>query len=679
MIINFIFIKENTHFVIELFMKKITIIFLLIAICKSYGQTKLLDSLNPNFTEINNTAQFNKAIVYFEEAVKNKRSEYVLSKNHLLLAENSLRWSKENETEEFTIKVKYYLFHYYNNQYKATSETINKAIELLTFNKFLEMKESMFVLFVLKVAYNDSKQYDKLLKLLPLYYNQQKKFGKPFGKTNKNKIIEAEQGLIDAYAHLYYNMKNYKQAQKYFKLQLKYLISTETHYSVSYSRSSCENNIGLSFLAEKKNDSASYYFKSALRTINTKILRLKNIDTDYLNHFINVIKANIATIDIANKRFDTALPILYKVLKSSKETKEKHIQLSTYLDLANVFYHKKNTTLSLKYLDSISTIIKLSKNDKMKVKLLHLKAKNLLILGDFNKANATFSKHKNLIDSLEQEKINKKYTEETIKFDVKNKTDQLIESKKIINKNEKIDLYQKAGICLLLLIIIAMFFVYKKFNEKSKIIQKQKVAVEKSLKLKEVLLKEIHHRVKNNLQLISGLLYLQSVRHKNEEVKIVIDESQKHINSIALVHEMLYKDDTLSFVPMESYLKELGNRLLQVSSKEITYKLNAVDVALPVDYATTLGLVLNELITNSLKYAFHTEQGVVSISLKEINTNEYLFTYSDNGKGYDFDSENSKNKTLGQKLIKMLAEEIKASLTIENKNGLTYIFKFKRG
>ena len=658
-------------------MKKFTIILFFIFISTSYGQTKLLDSLRPKSVIIKNVLQFRNAVRYFEEAIKNKRSDYSFSKNHLQLAENCLKWSQQYE-EESSLKIKYYLFHYYNNQYKAIPETIYRGKELLTFNKFLEMEESMYVLFVLKLAYNDSKQYDKLLKLLPLYYDQQKKFGKPFGETNVDKIIEAEQGLIDAYAHLYYNIKNFKQAQKYFKLYLKYLKSIESHYSVSYTRSSCENNIGLSFLADKKNDSASFYFNSALHTIKTKILGVKGIDTAYLNHFVNVINANKSTINIANKEYDIALPILYKVLKSSKETKEIHIQLSTYFDLAKIFYHKKKGTHSLKYLDTIFKIIKSSKNNKMMVKSLNLKAKNLMLLGNINDANSIFTRHKNLIDSLEQEKINKIYTEGTIKLDVENKTNQLIESKKEVIKNVKIGFYQKIGIGLLLFIILSMLFVYKKFNEKSKIIKNQKVVAEKSLKQKEVLLKEIHHRVKNNLQLISGLLYLQSVKHKNSNVTAMINESQKHINSIALVHEMLYKDDALSLVSMEKYLKELGISLLQVSSQEnIKYNFNVINVDLPINYATTLGLIINELITNSLKYAFTTKDGIVSVSLKEINPNEYIFSYSDNGKGYEVDNKNNTNKTLGQKLIKMLAEEIEADLTIKNENGLSYIFNFK--
>lgn len=234
-----------------------------------------------------------------------------------------------------------------------------------------------------------------------------------------------------------------------------------------------------------------------------------------------------------------------------------------------------------------------------------------------------------------------------------------------------------AIVFLLTFLIAIIVFIIKSRNNRIELEEKKK-EIEVIAKQKTVLLKEMHHRVKNNLQLISGLLYLQSVKHKNVEVTAMIDESQKHINSIALIHEMLYKDETLSLVSMKKYFEELGSRLLQIPSQaSISYQLNVTDISLPVDYATTLGLLFNELITNSLKYAFIANQnGVISVSLKEINSNEYLFTYADDGKGYDLDNQTNTDKTLGQRLIKMLAEEIEADLTIKNENGLSYAFNF---
>lgn len=247
-----------------------------------------------------------------------------------------------------------------------------------------------------------------------------------------------------------------------------------------------------------------------------------------------------------------------------------------------------------------------------------------------------------------------------------------------MNDNQDLVLIVAYAIVFLLVFLIAIIvFIIKSRNDRIKI-EGQKKEVESIAIQKTVLLKEIHHRVKNNLQLISGLLYLQSVKYKNDEVTAMVNESQRHINSIALVHEMLYQDDTLSLVSMKKYLTELGSQLVQVASQEsVDYQSHVINVSLPLDYATTLGLILNELVTNSLKYAFKSQKGVISVSLEEIDINEYLFTYSDNGSGYDLDSKVSTNKTLGQKLIKMLAEEIEANLSIKNDNGLSYEFGFK--
>lgn len=227
----------------------------------------------------------------------------------------------------------------------------------------------------------------------------------------------------------------------------------------------------------------------------------------------------------------------------------------------------------------------------------------------------------------------------------------------------------------LLLILLFWFFIKSK---KDKInIQNQKNKIEDVLGQKTILLKEIHHRIKNNLQLTSSLLFLQSNKHNDAKISEMVHESQKHINSIALVHEMLYQEDTLSLISMDKYLKELGNRLLQFSSdKNVVFNLQIKDISLPIDYATTLGLILNELITNSLKYAFKDVDGMISVSIIKNKAMQYEFTYSDNGIGLSKEPEEYLQKTLGLKLIKMLAEEIDAQLEITNKDGLAYSFVF---
>jgi len=245
------------------------------------------------------------------------------------------------------------------------------------------------------------------------------------------------------------------------------------------------------------------------------------------------------------------------------------------------------------------------------------------------------------------------------------------------NENDLLQIVTYAIIFLFIFLVTIIIFIVKSSRDRISI-QNQKKEIEEIANQKTILLKEIHHRVKNNLQLVSGLLYLQSVKHKNDEITAMVNDSQKHINSIALMHEMLYRDETLSLVSMKEYLYELGTRLLQVSSKKnIEYQINVKDISLSTNYATTLGLIFNELVTNSLKYAFNNrEKGEISVSLIEVKQNEYQFIYSDNGIGFDIDSLNTE-KTMGQKLIRMFAEEIEASLEVKNDNRLTYVLNFK--
>lgn len=229
-----------------------------------------------------------------------------------------------------------------------------------------------------------------------------------------------------------------------------------------------------------------------------------------------------------------------------------------------------------------------------------------------------------------------------------------------------------------LFIALMLLYFFRKSNSDKKNISIQKNKIEEILAQKTVLLKEIHHRVKNNLHLTSSLLYLQSSKHNDVKITEMVNESQKHLNSIALVHEMLYQDDTLSLIAIDKYLKELGNRLLQLScDNHIRYNTNLEQINLSIDYATTLGLILNELITNSIKHAFKDNRGQISVTFSKINSNMYQFKYSDNGVGLDDHLIKNKTNTLGKNLIKMFAEEIDADLKIKNKNGLTYTFIFK--
>tara|TARA_Y100001935_G_C17311810_1_gene517301 strand:- start:588 stop:2675 length:2088 start_codon:yes stop_codon:yes gene_type:complete len=203
-----------------------------------------------------------------------------------------------------------------------------------------------------------------------------------------------------------------------------------------------------------------------------------------------------------------------------------------------------------------------------------------------------------------------------------------------------------------------------------------------SLKEKEVLLAEIHHRVKNNLAVITGLLELQSYSTDNEEAQEVLVESQMRVNSIALVHETLYQNENLSEINIENYLHKLSHILdmtIRKESRPVHIHYDLEDITLAVTQAVPCGLLLNEILTNCYKHAFKgMETGKVWISFKQ--KDEYLeFHIRDNGVGLPSGDMLMKSKSLGMKLIKTLSRQLGAETSFYNDDGAVFEFRFKKG
>ncbi len=213
---------------------------------------------------------------------------------------------------------------------------------------------------------------------------------------------------------------------------------------------------------------------------------------------------------------------------------------------------------------------------------------------------------------------------------------------------------------------------------------KSKEEIEERIKEKETLLKEVHHRVKNNLQTVSSLLSLQSRSIANPEIKTLIKSSQNRVISMAMVHEMLYMRKDLSKIEYKSYVKELTEylvRSIKGPDSKVTVTIDVANIALGIDTAIPLGLLINEVVTNALKYGIiHDEEGEIYIALNKAEEEEveYVLRIGDNGIGFS-DEINFKNtQSLGLKLIHNLARQLKGTVTRDSaKKGTNYILKFR--
>jgi len=219
-------------------------------------------------------------------------------------------------------------------------------------------------------------------------------------------------------------------------------------------------------------------------------------------------------------------------------------------------------------------------------------------------------------------------------------------------------------------------------EELKKEMQVRKITEEelkKSLAEKEVLLKEVHHRVKNNMQIISSILNLQANSIKNNDVKILFEESQDRIKSMALVHENIYKTKDFSRIDFETYVSSLVKNLCRsynIEEKNIQYELDLEKVYLSIDIGIPCGLILNELVSNSLKHAFvNSNKGVIFVQLKQTGR-EISIVVADNGKGMKNAFDPLNTQSLGLQLVYTLVEQIDGKIAQESVNGTKFIINF---
>jgi PAS domain S-box-containing protein len=207
------------------------------------------------------------------------------------------------------------------------------------------------------------------------------------------------------------------------------------------------------------------------------------------------------------------------------------------------------------------------------------------------------------------------------------------------------------------------------------------VKIKASLEEKEVLLKEIHHRVKNNLQIVSSLLQLQASYIKDNDALQIFEESRDRIKSMALIHEQLYQSNDLAQIDFPEYLRSLLNMVLSAhrsNRTRVDTKLHVDPVSLDLDTAIPVGLITNELVTNSLKYAFAGRSvGEIAVRLTKSDTGDFLLMISDNGVGFPEKFNFDKATSLGLRLVRILTKQMRARLEISNGMGTQFRVYFK--
>jgi two-component sensor histidine kinase len=395
------------------------------------------------------------------------------------------------------------------------------------------------------------------------------------------------------------------------------------------------------------------------------------------NHFgnINVIPENfeqfINTIDLAYKDYDKDLIHVERILKESsdeliklnKELKKLNIQNEKVIDEKTTDLLR--TTYNLEYAEKIS---KLGHFNLLGIEKKLLLSKELTSMIGSNKKEYDLFSFSEIFENSEE-------FYSFIENSFEKKSNQKIENIRIKNDTRYFTL-------LLENIGDENELSFIGVLQDNTIIKENEITMENSLKEKEALLGEIHHRVKNNIALISGIIELQSLEIENENIRKHFLEIQNRISAISYIHEKLYQSNNFAKIDLKEYIEELVNSIIKFFSKnediKVNYDLDSIYVT--TKHALPIALIVNELVTNSLKYAFNDPKiiGKMDIILKKNNDSDTIsFTISDNGPGIPINIDISKSKSLGFKLLNIFTRQLKGSYQIKNEIGLSITICFK--
>jgi two-component sensor histidine kinase len=431
--------------------------------------------------------------------------------------------------------------------------------------------------------------------------------------------------------------------------------------------------LGDVYYSDKKFDSA-LYFNNAAIGLARKLGLMYDVSLIQLEQVPSLLRLN---------KLNEAVLTLQNIYERVLDTSDLNMRIRYYIQAGNYRIAKQDTGIGRQYYDSALDIARKAGFPEMYSLVYKGMADAYYSAGDFQKAYEYQREYTNKMaglysaDNYSTLRELQAILKTNIKEDEVKYLSALNEIAALRLKNERslrITLSISAAGFLLSAIII--FLLYKQQKRKSVIIEKQGSEL-------QTLMKEIHHRVKNNLQVISSLLDLQSQTMGDVQAAEAIKESRNRVQTMALIHQDLYSEGSLSGIEISDYINKLAQSLFSsynVKKNTISLETNIEPMLLDIDLVIPIGLVLNELISNALKYAFaNRESGTLIIELEKKSA-ELILKVKDDGIGFPAGLNIYQAKSFGYKLVKAFAQKLKARLEVYNDNGacvLLHIRKYK--
>jgi len=540
-----------------------------------------------------------------------------------------------------------------------------------------------------ELLYTEEKKLDKhikveILKTLDVVYRELQIYDKQLETRRALKGLGENIVLYDVYAEL----GLYRQAM------MEYIIANQSKLESSGNKlyeAEYYNVLGSYLLKDGSIYTAYKNIQTARDRINKFLIVNRNLSVKEFNEAIYLkgkIDSNLGKCKMFQNKFEEAIPYLEAGISSSKiHDKGKYSKtiVNLWEALAECYLEIGNLEIAQKYLDSIVLDQKIVKSNI--VNYNRLRANFYLKDSNPDSASLFFKEYVKLKDSLDYSSRKKQLLSLLVQFDLNNQKETIEKQRLNLEKNkteilerEKTIYLSVSALILCFISVLGLIIAYARSIKNKRLIENQKKIIENSLIEKDSLLKEIHHRVKNNLQVVSSLLSIQTKNTKSKAAINALEEGKSRVKAMALIHQKLYQNEDLSVIKMQEYIESLAASIQSVYKKngyKINLHINAVQTELDVDRAIPIGLILNELISNSFKYAFQNDKnGNIYINLLKENS-QIHFEYKDDGMGLPENFDVKASGSMGMNLISRLTNQLRSSLNIDTEGvGVRFWFNF---
>ena len=566
----------------------------------------------------------------------------------LLLQE--IDWATTSKQTKLTARLQFYLSQVYHSQ-----KLFSKSIPLQ--EKLLQSKQDL-----------NPNQFQKTLARLEKAYVQTNNLHKALA-IRKQRL---KMGLTDSFYELYADFELFDLALKEFLAFEKITPTTKMVDQYKYYRI-----IGNLYFELGKIDSARKYYSIGLNLSNQQ-LQNSSDNTPKNIHLSGraSLMGSLGRCFLAEGDYPKAIQYLLLDIEQSED--DKLNMIFKMIHLTNAYIANKDVTNAKKFVRRIDQLIKDKEDKRMRLRATEMKSNYFTLIKRLDSA-LYYTKQYNILKEEQNEIIRKNQAILLLSnLEAEDRRKDLVITKAKLEKERSDKKAQQILLwgSVIVIIMAAISLIILTISNTAK--SKSKELIEKKNKENELLLKELHHRVKNNLQIIYSLINLQKRRIDSPALHQSLSMVQNRIKTMSLVHQNLHENENFKEVNLEAYVKTITDylKLLYLNEvKEIAIQLT-VDSSIQIimDRAITIGLLINEIVSNSMKYAFKgRSEGLITIDVQKLH-NGYQMSISDNGIG--FSSELADSKSLGLYLIENLVKQLQGRYDLESHHGTTYIIYF---